>query len=219
MEYIGLIIVFISALVAIKGGTWNKNKKGLKKITLTGYLTMICAIIGLVASIILTNKASIERDDNKKHVLNINDNTDTTKKDIKETKKKLEIANSKIDSQSKIILENKRTIVQLQKQIASIDGTVLNESVYIRPGEVWSSSHKVFSGSIVTFYGFNKVLDFSYGDTRNTIDTRNGFAVQTPIIGIAGESYTIQLTNHSREDIYGKVKAICSQNTMSTEPD
>lgn len=53
MEYLASILGSIIAIVGIVGHTWNPKKKGLKKLTITGRITLICTLIVLVYSIFL----------------------------------------------------------------------------------------------------------------------------------------------------------------------
>jgi uncharacterized protein YbaP (TraB family) len=40
LNYIAQIITFLAALAAVKGGTWDSNKKGIKKLTLIGRISV-----------------------------------------------------------------------------------------------------------------------------------------------------------------------------------
>lgn len=51
MEYILPFIVFLAAVIAIKGGAWDARQSGYRKITKTGYLTAVLALTALVVSI------------------------------------------------------------------------------------------------------------------------------------------------------------------------
>ena len=48
------MIIFLAALFAIKGGTWDENANGFKKITRTGYFVASLAIIGFFISLFIT---------------------------------------------------------------------------------------------------------------------------------------------------------------------
>lgn len=48
-ENIAIIISFLALLVGIIGNTWDKRKRGIKKITITGWITIV---IGLSASVL-----------------------------------------------------------------------------------------------------------------------------------------------------------------------
>jgi hypothetical protein len=238
MEYIGQLIIFFAALVAIKGGTWNENKKGFKKITLTGYLTMLCAVVGLCVSIVITRQNSVERDSNKKIVLQTETNTEVAKQELQITRNQLEKANILIDSQNqKLAVSNallqtyKEIIDQIKNQSDRQDQTVMIDFVDLQPSQTWQSPVCLYSGSIVEFFGFEndrnddngynenrryEGLYLNYGNKHEKINIWNGHAV-TAIIGESGRGFIITLSNSSAGRIMGKIHVTSSPRIRSSE--
>lgn len=58
MEYLGVLISLLAGLIAIRGNTWDNSKKHLRKVTITGYLTILLIFSGAVLSIIVTKKSN-----------------------------------------------------------------------------------------------------------------------------------------------------------------
>ena len=52
--YIAQIGVFLAALVAIGGPTWDSSKKGIKKLRFIGYVAASIALVSFIASIFIT---------------------------------------------------------------------------------------------------------------------------------------------------------------------
>lgn len=55
MKYLLIATALIMAIVAIKGETWNSNRKGLKKITWTGWITGLLAFVTASISMYIEN--------------------------------------------------------------------------------------------------------------------------------------------------------------------
>lgn len=64
-NYLGQLITFLAALVAIKGGTWDESKSGIKKLTVTGFITMVLALIGLITAILITYRTNADLEAHK----------------------------------------------------------------------------------------------------------------------------------------------------------
>jgi len=48
IEFGIILIGFLATLIAIRGETWKSNHKGFKKVTITGYITSILALLALI---------------------------------------------------------------------------------------------------------------------------------------------------------------------------
>jgi|GEM_PF-4784735 len=224
MEYLGQIIVFVSAMVAIKGGTWKDNKSGFRKITLTGYLTMLFAIIGLAVSIVTTRNSKIESKINKNVATQTEVNTEITKQQLQTTRIQLERANSQIENLSQnlssanfLLHEYKEIIEQIKVRTDRIPQEVMMEFVDLMPGKSWHSPSLVYSGSILEFYGFEDGLYLYYGDRHERIAAWDGHAIQTAVIGESGRGFDLTLSNHGDKRIMGKVHVLSSPRIRSTD--
>ena len=50
-DYIPLMLMFLSAIAAIRGKSWDDSRKGFSRVTLTGFVLLALALIGLVGGI------------------------------------------------------------------------------------------------------------------------------------------------------------------------
>lgn len=224
MEYIGQIIIFLSALVAINGNTWKKENNGLKKITLIGYITIILAVVGLIFSIINTYSISKENELNKKTLKNTEKNTENSKIQLNEANVKLNSSNNKIESLNKELTSVKLEMVEVNTKLETYkeivgeiksqsdrqDQTVMMEFVQLRPGGSWRSRNLVYSGSKIEFLGFDSGLILEYNGRAERIPNWQGQAIETAIMGESGKGFIIELYNSSNEPIMGKVHIVSS---------
>ena len=61
--YLGPILVFLGALIAVKGGTWDSTKPlWIKRITVTGWITISISMFGLVLALWSANASQIEKE-------------------------------------------------------------------------------------------------------------------------------------------------------------
>ena len=50
-DYVPLVLLFLSAVAAIRGKSWDENRHGFARVTLTGLIIFVLAFLGLVAGI------------------------------------------------------------------------------------------------------------------------------------------------------------------------
>jgi hypothetical protein len=238
MEYLGQIIIFLSVLVSLRGKTWSSNSRGFKRITFTGYITILCAFIGLIISCIKSYESAQEYSEDKKIIENTKTNTDTTNKELLKANNKLSNAGlrlAKADSQltnaakqidslnKKLLLVNvsldayKSVVQEIKNQSDRQDQTVMMQFVQLRPRSTWTSRSLVFSGSIVEFYGFEDNLLMTCGYRSVMIPKWDGHAVQTVVMGENGRGYQIIVSNEGDKSIMGKIHVISSPRIRSTD--
>lgn len=217
MEYIGQIIVFLSALVAIKGETWNKDEKGINRITITGYLTIFFALLGLVISLFNSYHSDIENTANRKTI-------EGTKLNTEDAKLALMKANLQIDSLNhRLVVVNanleiyQEIIGQIKEQSDRQDQTVMMEAVQLEPGGSWISPSPIFTGSRIEFLGFGSGLVMEYGSRREQIPAWDGHAIETAIIGESGKGFNIRLYNSGNRSIGGKIHVTSSPRVRSKD--
>ena len=210
MEYIGQIIVFLSALVAINGETWNKDARGIKKISLIGIITIIFALIGFIIAMTNTRLTSIEN-------VNYRNKIDSTEVNTKVSKNELQKANGQIDNLNNQLSVYKEIIDKIKNESDRQDQTVMMEFVQLGPHEHWTSPSLIYSGSRIEFLGFEKGLIMGYGTKREVIPEWDGHAIETAIMGESGKGYELQLYNNSYRDIMGKVHVISSPRIRSND--
>lgn len=51
MQYVAAVVSFIVALVGVHGNTWNAKAKGWRRLTRTGWITGICALLALILAV------------------------------------------------------------------------------------------------------------------------------------------------------------------------
>ena len=112
VEYIGPIITFLATIVAIKGDTWDEKKTGFfRKITVTGYVAVILAIIGFIVSIIITQKSNVQTEYNARKL-------DAS---LAETQK----ANNKIDSLYQQLLIAEVSLRKKSEEVARLNAEIV----------------------------------------------------------------------------------------------
>lgn len=184
LDYLGVFVVFLAALVAVKGGTWDNNKKGLRKITLTGLASIIIACLGFLISIGVTNSSKKEADINRERLKQTLENTENAKKKSKGLEIKLSDALKKADELDKklsVTMENARVASEkarkLETQIevykALMVGIyaesqrqpqhVMGQFVSLKPFDIWPAPNRIYGGSIVKLYGFEGPAMVVYG--------------------------------------------------------
>jgi len=208
MEYIGLIIVFLTALVAIKGDTWNKKAKGIKKITLTGKLTIIFALIGLIISIVNLRSTLIENAENRKKINSTEINTKASKEELHKANGQIDSLNGKLFALNYHLSVYQDIIGQIKNQSDRQDQTVMMEFVKLRPHEEWTSPSLIYSGSRIEFLGFEDYLIMKYGTRSEIIPKWDGHAIESVVMGESGKGFRIELYNPSYSKIMGKVHVI-----------
>jgi hypothetical protein len=217
MNYLGEIIVYLSALVAIKGETWNKNEPGLQKITLTGYLTILFASIGLILSIINNHQASIENMKNKKIIETTEANTADSKLALQKANYQIDSLNTRLAAVNSRLMTYQEIIDQIKVQSDRQDQTVMMEFVQLKPGQSWQSPSLIYSGSRLEFLGFESELMLEYGSKQELIPKWDGHAIETAIMSTSGMGYNIRLTNNSNILVMGKVHVISSPRVRSND--
>lgn len=218
MGYIGQLVVFLSALVAIKGETWNKKAKGIKKVTSTGIITIIFALIGLVISILNTRLASVENTENRIKIENTQLNTKIAKEELQKANGQIDSLNAKLLVLNSQLFIYQDIISQIKNQSDRQDQTVMMQFVQLGPHDSWISPSLIYSGSRIQFLGFEDSLIVEYGGRIEIIPEWDGrHAIESVIMGESGRGFRIRLYNNGYKDIMGKVHVISSPRIRSTD--
>lgn len=167
-EFLAPVVVFLAALFAIKGGTWDKKARGFHKLTLTGYLVAILALVGLIVSFIITYNAresakiQVFRLDHIKGQLELSlENEKSLRDEGTLLKKTIDEARVKIDSYESLLSAIRPESVRQPQQ-------VMAQYVDLRSERLWIAPNKIFGGSIVKLYGFEGAVLVVWG--RNLIN-------------------------------------------------
>jgi hypothetical protein len=225
MSYLGQIIIFLAALIGIKGGTWNKNNKGFKKITITGWITSILALTGLIVAMITTHNDKLESNRESQKLQTTLNNTDSTKNELIKTRILLDSANITIDKlniqtdklNSKIEIYQE-VISEIKNQSDRQLQQVMIQWVPFKPYEVWRAPNQIYSGSVIKFYGFKAGLVLEYNGKQQQIpewDGRNPTAIA--IFGHSGQAmnWTVKNTSNFYND--GKIQVFSTPRSRSSD--
>ena len=216
MSYLGQIIIFLAALVSIRGCTWDSSQKGIKKVTVTGWLTVFLAFSGLIVSVIITydnnKKAQIE----SQRLQETLKNTTSVKKKLQDTKAELVSANLKIDNLTSEIAIYKEILETLKKQSDRQLQQVMIQWVPLEPHQRWRAPNYIFPGSIIKFYGFREGIILEYNGIRKKVpewDGRNPTVI--PIIGHSGRKMRWSIYNNSSHYNDGKIQVLSTPRSRS----
>lgn len=175
---IGYIISFAAGTVAIIGGTWNPEAKGIKKITATGIITFVLLVCGTMFSAYHQALSNI-----KQNELN---------EIISHTEKEIISANSKLSAYEKLLgtLEMRtQTMLQIVFQRA-IDFLPL-EHVDVK--DKYNASNIIYGGSIIEPHYSNCDLLFVYDGGEIPLMSGERFVVR----GFSGQEMTWSIKNKS----------------------
>jgi hypothetical protein len=190
-EYLLLIVSFFATIIAIKGDTFNKKKKGLKKITFTGYLALILALASLLFNIIVTNKNN-NSEQQKLDLLNKVSSEATEMKDsiqvlnisLNSSQRNVEKLQSKIDTYENIL---NKISAESERQP---QWTFLNY-YSIRPHQRISMPNKIYSGSILKFIGNGYGIVVRYNDKTVFVPNFDyKEPIEIPVFGKNGVGYS-----------------------------
>ena len=143
-NYLGQLITFFAALVAIKGGTWNKSKTCIKKLTVTGYITMFLALLGFVTSLVITYQSNQESKIKSIQLTEAVNNTQEAKERAKALEQQLSTMEVQLEAY-KTILATVRSESERQPQ------QVMSQYVPLEPGQIWRAPNLIYSGSIIKY--------------------------------------------------------------------
>jgi hypothetical protein len=195
LSYISQIIVFLAAIVAIKGGTWDKAKKGIHALTVTGLITLILAVLGIVVSLVITyqSEKQIKIDSQKlataeehtKHLVqearSAKEQRDTIKKELSDARSIMnDLRKQNVDLQKQNEILSKQSGRQLQIAFTEVIDVSRRDS-YIIP-------RSCFGGEMIKFYFEEEILlvyayekDISRGSFRGLLnDLSETYMTRTP---------------------------------------
>lgn len=164
IDYLGLLITFLATIIAIKGGTWDNNRKGIQKLTITGRIAVIIAFLGFIISIITTHQTKKESKLKLKKLIKTLSYTEQIKIKVKNLEKQLENA-TKREREIKEQLEIYKDILQsIRGESERQPQVVMAQYVELGPYELYLAPNLLYGGSIIKFYGFRSKLLLVYGN-------------------------------------------------------
>lgn len=211
-NYLGELIIFLAAVVAIKGGTWDKSKTGIKRLTVTGLITMVLALLGFVTSLVITWQSNQESKVKSMQITEAVSNTREAKEKAKVLDEQLSTMEVQLEAY-KTILKAVRVESERQPQ------QVMAQYVPLEPGQIWRAPNLIYSGSIIKFYGFTSGLLLRYGSHRQIIPAGEGGShpVEIAIIGRSGEKMHWSVENITRQFCHGKIFVESTPRTRSID--
>jgi len=197
-NYIGQSITLLAAAVAVKGGTWDKKKQGIKKLTATGVTALVLAFVGFGTSVVRTYQSSEAAQKTANQL-------EATLKNASEANSKLEVYRSVLDQ---ILARSDR---QPQQTMA--------QAVTIKPGEKWNAPNLIYPGSVVKFHGFREDLILHFGGSTQLVPIHKVAPnpLEVAVTGASGQGMRWSLENISDDICEGKVFVISTPRVRSVD--
>jgi hypothetical protein len=217
MRYAGLLLMSLSALVAIHGETWNPNRSGLRRVTTTGWVALALAVIGFGLSVAMvredlsvsqSNKAAlVEATD---HVALVAIETDSMKVEFDSYKAKIAAYEAKISAYQSVI-QQIRDYSERQEQ------TEMSRALNLSIGKTWKAPNKLYPGSKIEVYFFEgSSLELSYGGRKQDLLRGTDNWARVSVVDDSGEEREWALSNQS-SSFKGKVTVYSTPRSRSKE--
>jgi hypothetical protein len=203
ITYLGPLLVFLGVLLAVRGVTWNSDATGIRKITVTGWLTILVAASGLVVALIGIHDTNTTNATNAQRLIQAKENAVQANNTIQELK-------GKLATYEELLLDVKE-ITNRQLQM------VMTQYVSLKPHEIWEAPNKIFPGSVVKFMLWESSISLEYGNVRQVIRASRAQTVEIPIVGASGEPHTWIIRNLSSTNVSGKIFVFSSPRSRSVE--
>lgn len=191
MDYVGSLLVFLGVLIAIRGETWDKDTTGIRRVTLTGWLTAILATAGVIVAVVTTRDSKRSAYMNEQRLVIATREAASANATVQELRGRLAV--------SQRVVTEVRDMSERQPQM------VMAEYVTLRPGQVWHAPNSVFPGSIVKFMMWDVPILLEYGERRVSVRSSDDDPVEIAIIGSSGASLPWLLRNSGDQPTAGKV--------------
>ena len=210
MRYAGLLLILTSAIVAIRGETWNSNGSGLRRVTTTGWITLTLAIIGFGLSVALVRQDAAESKSDKAALVEAKDDAALAVIETDSMKAKLDSYEAKISAYQSVI-QQIRDYSERQEQ------TVMIQAVNLSKGKTWKAPNKLYPGSKIEVYFFEgSSLELSYGGRRQDLRRGPDNWARVFVIGDTGEELNWTLSNQS-SSFKGKVAVYSTPRSRSKD--
>ncbi len=217
LEYVLLIIGFLATIVAIKGETWNKNKKRFKRVTLTGIITFFLALCALIISGIVTFNNSAENIKKSKLLSEVSINTESMKDTIQELRKTLNYSNQLTEQLQDKIDIYKETLNRISSESERQPQWAFLNFYIIDPQKTIVMPNRVYSGSLLKFVGVCEGLILQYGSREIEIPAFHySNPLEIPISGQSGASYNWSIKNTSGNKCDFKIYILSTPRSRSS---
>ncbi|MDJ0900479.1 MAG: hypothetical protein QNJ55_16885 [Xenococcus sp. MO_188.B8] len=204
MPYLSLIFVFLSALLAIRGSTWDSSRRGFRRLTTIGWGAAILALASFFVSVAITRQSIEDAERIRKEISAARQNASMAAEEAESLQQKLETYQS--------IVENIKSYAERQEQV------VMTQAVTLRLNEIWNAPNKLYPGSKVVVFFFKGLrLVLSYGGrSQELLKGDDGFA-SAFVIGESGEELKWTLKNSSSDSYEGKVIVYSTPRSRSSD--
>ncbi|MGC4045522.1 MAG: hypothetical protein QM758_17155 [Armatimonas sp.] len=205
MQYFSLLITFLSALMAIRGGTWDDKNKS--KITPFGWITIALIACSLIVSIFLTKKSENEAKKSEIEAAISKKTIENSNQIIIESNEKIDYLKDKIRSLEHGSNISFEIIESINSKIDRQEQLVMADHVVIRPRESWHSPNRIYSGSRIKVYFMKRSsLSLNYDDKRIDIEPQLYNTYEGVVYGSSGIGREWSLTNTSSYQTFdGKI--------------
>ena len=210
MRYASLLLVLTSAVVAIRGETWNLNGSGLRRVTMTGWITLTLAIIGFGLSAALVRQDAAASKSDKAALVEDKDNAALAAIETDSMKAKLDSYEAKISAYQSVIQ-------QIRDYSEREEQTVMIQAVNLPKRKTWKAPNKLYPGSkIEVYFVEGSSLELSYGG--RTQDLRRGPDNQARVFVIGDSAEELNWTLSSQSSSFkGKVAAYSTPRSRSKD--
>ncbi len=204
MDYVGQLLVFLGALVAVRGDTWQGTERRWRKVTLTGWLTVGLALAGLMTAMWQTAESSREAEVAKTNLLQAKESAEAARVTITQLE-------SKIITYQDVLGEIKH---HSERQMQM----VMTQAVHLEPGRTWRAPNHVFGGSAVEiFFMSGEAVELRYGDQRQRVVPRRGSPTRVFIMGHSGQELPWKITNVGSRPFGGKIMVYSTPRSRSAD--
>ena len=210
MRYASLLLVLTSAVVAIRGETWNLNSSGLRRVTTTGWITLTLAIIGFGLSVALIRQDAAESQSEKAALVEATDNAALAAIETDSMKAKLDSYEAKISAYQSVIQ-------QIRDYSEREEQTVMIQAVNLPKGKTWKAPNKLYPGSkIEVYFVEGSSLELSYGGRTQDLRRSPDNQARVFLIGDSAEELNWTLSSQS-SSFKGKVAAYSTPRSRSKD--
>ncbi|MGR5239143.1 hypothetical protein [Vibrio alfacsensis] len=220
MEYLSIVIVFIGAIVAVRGDTWNE-----RGITKWGYLTAIIAGIGFIFGIYQTYESAIDSKKKEELLESSEKNAKAAAIQINNLQLELSEYQERIDEYQDDIRNYQAKITAYQSVVGEIkeyserqEQIVMIQAVDILPGKTWRAPNKIYSGSKIEAYFFKgHELIVRYSGRSQVLRKGTDNWAKLFVIGGSGQEFSWSIHNPTMQRFQGKIEVLSTPRSRSKD--
>jgi hypothetical protein len=204
MEYLSIAVVFLGAILAIPGSTWDYNRVGWRKLRPLGWAIGMVAFAGMCVSAVLVHRNATA---------------------AAESRSELTLARNAAESAKETIVSLQSDMKRYEKVIQEIRDygertvqLVMDQFVQLQTGSVWPAPNKIYAGSEVeVFFQEGDRLTIEYEGQSQLMKRQADNWSRIVISGGSGVPMSWQVRNDSPGNFSGKVLVKSSPRVRSIE--